>query len=123
MKCVNIIDVLFALVDFSLDPMSIEVSEEMIIVLGSIGVSLPLADVECEQGLVGVGFGGNENALKMFGKIFPKKLIEFFTKKMRTTVIRTEGGLTRRQRAGCCLLRCAKIMDSSVDTPRLLSVQ
>lgn len=54
MKCVDIIDVLLSLIDFTLDPMSIEVSEEMIVVLGSIGISLPFTDVECEQGFVGV---------------------------------------------------------------------
>jgi hypothetical protein len=54
MKCVDIIDVLLALVNFALDPMSIEISEEMIVVLGSIGISLPFTDVECEQCFIGV---------------------------------------------------------------------
>lgn len=48
MKCVDIVDILLSLVYFSLDPVSVEVTEQMIDVIGSGRVPIPFSDVEGE---------------------------------------------------------------------------
>jgi hypothetical protein len=56
MQRVDVVDILFALVNLSLDPMSIEVAEKVVDVFGSDCVSTPFLDVKGEQSLVGVRF-------------------------------------------------------------------
>jgi hypothetical protein len=52
MQCVNVVDVLLPLVNLSLYPMSVEVSEKVVYVLGCSGVPIPFSDVETEESLV-----------------------------------------------------------------------
>ena len=54
MEGVDIVDVLLALVHLALDPMPVQVAEEMVDVFGRRRVAFPLADVERQQGLVGM---------------------------------------------------------------------
>lgn len=56
MECVDIVDILLALVHFPLNPMSIKVSEQVVDVFGGGSVSIPFADVEGKEGLISVGF-------------------------------------------------------------------
>lgn len=56
MESVNIVDILLAFVNLTLNPMSVEVSEQMVDVLRRRGVSVPFADVEGKKGFVGVRF-------------------------------------------------------------------
>jgi hypothetical protein len=49
MQSVDVEDVLLPLIHLALDPMSVEVSEEMVDVLRSGSVSIPLSDVEAEK--------------------------------------------------------------------------
>lgn len=72
--------------------MSIQISEKMVVVLGSVGVSLPLSNVECQKGFVGVGFGCSMDTAKMFCEVLAEKSVEFFTKKMSATVTLAESG-------------------------------
>jgi hypothetical protein len=69
---------------------SIEVSEEMVVVLGRISKSLPLADVEGKEGFVGVTIGRAVNAEKVLGKILAKKSVEFFSQQVSSTMTLTE---------------------------------
>jgi hypothetical protein len=51
-QSVDVVDVLLALVDLALNPMSVEVTEEMVVVGAGGGVSVPLLDVESQKSLV-----------------------------------------------------------------------
>jgi hypothetical protein len=55
-KRVNIVDILFALVHLALDPVTVEIFEEVIIELRCICVTFPFSDVKGEKGFVGVRF-------------------------------------------------------------------
>ena len=52
MQGVDVVDVLFAFVHLPLDPVAVEISEQMVVVLSSGGVALPLFDVEMEKSLI-----------------------------------------------------------------------
>jgi hypothetical protein len=54
MKSIDVIDIFLPLVNFPPDPMTIQVLEEVIIVLARGGVSVPLLDIERKQRLVSV---------------------------------------------------------------------
>ncbi len=86
MQSVVIVDILLALINLSLDPMSIQISEEMVVVLCGIGVSLPLTDVEGQERLVRVRGGCDENVCKMCCEILAQEGIELFTQQMSATV-------------------------------------
>jgi hypothetical protein len=51
-ESINIVNILLPLVHFPLDPMPIQVSEEMVDVFGSGSISVPFSDVESEEGFV-----------------------------------------------------------------------
>jgi hypothetical protein len=113
---VHIVDILFALVHLALDPVAVEVSEEMVIELCRIRVTFPFSDVKGEKGFVGVRFCILVYAVQMCAQILSKKLVKLFTKKMCSTV-------ALRQRPASlvaavdCLLRGAKVVDGRVDSP------
>lgn len=54
MQSVNVVDVLFALVDFALNPMAVEVAKKMMDVFGGNRVAVPFLDVVGQQTLVSV---------------------------------------------------------------------
>lgn len=55
----------------------------------------------------------------MLCKILAKEGVKLFTQQVGTTVAGVEGIRGRGLRlAGCCFLRCAKVVNSSVDTPK-----
>lgn len=83
---VNIVDILFALVHLALDPVAVEVSEEVVIELRSIRITFPFSDVKGEKCLVGVRFCILVNTVQMCAQILSKKLVKLFAEKMRSAV-------------------------------------
>lgn len=68
MKCVYVVDVLLALIHLPLDPMSVEVLEEMVDVFRRDRVSVPFADVEGEEGLIGMSLRLLNQVFEVSGK-------------------------------------------------------
>ncbi|KAI6769177.1 hypothetical protein HG531_010281 [Fusarium graminearum] len=56
MQCVDVVYILFALVNLTLNPVSVKVTEKVVNVLGGDCVPAPFLNVESEQSLVGVRF-------------------------------------------------------------------
>jgi hypothetical protein len=84
---VDIVDILFPFVHLALDPVAVEVSEEMVIELGGICVTFPFSNVEGEKGFVCVRLCILVHAVQMCAKILSKKLIKLFAEKMCSTVV------------------------------------
>jgi hypothetical protein len=53
-ESVDIVDILLSFIHLAFNPMTVEVSEEVIVEFGSICVAFPFSDVEGEKGFVGV---------------------------------------------------------------------
>jgi hypothetical protein len=75
MQRVDIVDILLALVNLPLDPVSVEVAEEVVNVLGSDCVSTPFFNVESEQGLVGVSLALIHEILEVMLQVIYKFVI------------------------------------------------
>lgn len=61
MKRVDIVNILLPLIYFSLDPVSVEVAEQMVDITGGGGVPIPLLDIERKQGFFFVNLALLEN--------------------------------------------------------------
>jgi hypothetical protein len=79
---VNVIDVLLSLVNLSLDPMPVEVSEEVVDVLGGDSVTAPFLDVKGEKSLVGVRPGLVYEIAQMGLEVFDQFVVQFFAEKV-----------------------------------------
>jgi hypothetical protein len=84
---VDIVDIFLALVHLALDPVAVEVSEEMVIELRSICVTLPLSDVEAEKGFIGMRLRILVHAAQMCSEILSEKLIKLFAEKMCSAMV------------------------------------
>jgi hypothetical protein len=82
MQGVDIVDFLLALVDLAFHPVAVEVSEEMVDVLGRGGVAFPFACVEAEEGLFGVILRGFVDVFKVAGKVETEEVVELFAEKV-----------------------------------------
>ena len=82
MKRINIVDVLFPFVHLSFNPMSIEVSEQVVDIFGRGSVSVPFLDVEGQERFVNVVGGSHNKLLKILVQINDKVLVEVFTKEV-----------------------------------------
>lgn len=80
MKSVDIVNVLLALINLPLDPMPVEVFEEMVDVFGSCGISVPLVDVECEEGFVCVCLGLVDDCLEVAVEVLDQVVIQILAK-------------------------------------------
>jgi hypothetical protein len=78
MQCVDIVDILLPFINFSLDPMSIEIAEEMVDIFGGNCVTPPFFDIESEQRLVGVGLAFIHKAIEMVLEVINELVVEFF---------------------------------------------
>lgn len=83
MECVDVIDILLAFIYLALDPMSIEVAEQMVGVRGGCGVSIPIPNVEAKQGLIFVGLALFEDFLEMVGEVVAQVFVEVLAEEMR----------------------------------------
>lgn len=80
MQSVNIVDILLPLINLALDPMTVEVSEEMVDVLRRRGVSVPFTDVEGQKGFVGVRSRLCHQSGKVGGQICDEIVVQVFSK-------------------------------------------
>lgn len=63
--------------------MTVEVSEKVVDIFGSVGISLPFTDIECEQGLVRMACRFVVNMVKVARQIFSEFSIELLSEQMR----------------------------------------
>jgi hypothetical protein len=82
MKSIDIVNVLLAFVHFSLDPMSVEVSKQMVDIFCRGSVSIPFFNVEGQQGFVDMIARGGNKLIEILVKISNEVVIEVFTKEM-----------------------------------------
>ena len=82
MEGVDVVDILLPLVHLSLDPMSIQIAEEMVDVLGRSRVSIPFSDVEGQQGLIRVGLRLIVDGLEMVGEVRDEVVVQIFAEKV-----------------------------------------
>lgn len=82
MEGVNVIDVFLSLVDLALDPVPVEVSEEMVVVCACSCVSVPLFDVECEKSFIGVFDHLGVDAFEMFLEVVIEAFVEVLAKEV-----------------------------------------
>lgn len=68
--------------------MAVEVAEEVVDVLGGDRVAVPLLDIEGQQGLVRMGFGLLDEALKMLGQVLCEFFVEILPQKMSCECVR-----------------------------------
>lgn len=90
MKSVDVVDVFLSLINLALNPVPIEVSEQMIIVGACGRVSVPLLDVKCEKGLVGMLDHLGVDAFEVLFEVVVEAFVEIFSEKvcwMRVSVI------------------------------------
>jgi hypothetical protein len=85
MQGVDIVDVLLPFIDLSLNPVAIQVSEQMVDVLGGGGVPYPFPDVKGEQGFVGMDFGLLEEFFEVCLEVIDELVVELLTEKVRCT--------------------------------------
>jgi hypothetical protein len=86
-ESIDIVDILLSFIHLAFHPMTIEVSEEVIVEFGGIGVAFPFSDVESEKGFVSMRLCILAHAAQMCAEVLAKKLIKLFSKKMCSTVV------------------------------------
>jgi len=64
-QCVDVVYVLLAFIHLSLHPVSVQVSEDVVVVLCGCCVPLPFTDVVCQKCFVGELFLSNDDAVEM----------------------------------------------------------
>lgn len=79
---VDVVDISLALVNLALDPMSVKITEQVVDVLGSNSVSVPLADIKCQKSLAAVVFGLVAEAPQMLRQVFCQLLVQILAEKM-----------------------------------------
>lgn len=80
MKRVDVVNVLLPLIYFPLDPVSVEVAEQVIDVVGGGRVSVPLPDVKAEQRFLFVSLTLREDFFEVVGEVISEVLVKVFTK-------------------------------------------
>jgi hypothetical protein len=115
-ESVDIVDILLSFIHLAFNPMTVEVSEEVIVEFGSICVAFPFSDVEGEKGFVGMRLCILAHTAQMCTEILSKKLIELFSEKMCSTMALCQRAASLVT-AGDCLLGGAKVVNGSVNAP------
>jgi hypothetical protein len=82
MQRIDVIYVLLALVHLPLDPVAVEISEQVIVVLCSGRVPLPFLDVEVQQGFVAVLLCRLQDLGKVAVEVFDEVVVELLSKEV-----------------------------------------
>ena len=112
MQSVDIVDILLTLLDLSLDPVAIEVAEEMVVVSAGSGVALPLFDIEAEQRLIRVLDHLFMHTGEVALQVLVKSVVEILAEKVRAPMRAVQ--LARLLLADR-LLGCAEVVDGGVE--------
>jgi hypothetical protein len=115
-ESVDVVDILLSFIHLAFNPMTVEVSEEVIVEFGSICVALPFSYVEGEKGFVGMRLCILAHAAQMCAEILAKKLVKLLSEKMCSTVVLCQSP-TSLVTAVDCLLRGAKVVNCGVNAP------
>jgi hypothetical protein len=78
MQGVNVVDVLLTLVHLTLDPMSIEVTEQVIVVLRSGSISLPFSNIVLKELFPRILLRVFANLVKMLIQVFLQPVVQAF---------------------------------------------
>ena len=115
-ESVDVVDILLSFIHLAFNPMTVEVSEEVIVEFGSICVALPFSYVEGEKGFVGMRLCILAHAAQMCAEILAKKLVKLLSEKMCSTVVLCQRA-TSLVTAVDCLLGGAKVVNCGVNAP------
>ena len=78
-KCVDIVNAFLSFIHLSLNPVTVEVTEEVVDVFCGGSVSVPFSDVEGEKALFSMAFGSRVDSLEVIGKVLGEECVEFFS--------------------------------------------
>ena len=88
MQRVYVVDVLLALIHLPLDPVPVEIPEEVVDVFGGNRITTPFFDIEGEQRLVGMRFGPGVELEQVLFEVLDQLVVQLFSEEMRYSSVR-----------------------------------